>query len=118
MKMEAGSGFLAIELYGELDEASVAAIRPRLLNAAGSVVGALIVDLAGVTCLDAQALELFTDMHRRVSACGGLFVVVNVSGHVGQPIRARGLDRLFSVNYLSPVTGRGVVAQPLRSGAA
>lgn len=99
VNLSSGTGFLVIELAGEMDLATVEPVRDRLVRIAESVPGVVIVDLAKVEFLDSTALGMFVRMHRAVTDRGGLLVLVNVLPAVGRPISLTGLDRIITVNW-------------------
>jgi len=100
INLVAGSGYLILELTGELDLATVGPTRDRFTAIAASLPDVLIIDCAGVTFLDSSALGLFTLMHRAVTAREGVFVLVNVDRRVGQPLEITGLDRVLRVHWV------------------
>ena len=99
LHVESGSGYVAVELTGDLDIATIAPIREQLLTIAGTIRGALILDLARVTFIDSGGLGMFVLLHKRVSEGGGVFALVNVDRTVGRPLGLTSLDTVFPVHY-------------------
>jgi len=94
-----GSGYLVVELDGEMDIATVQPIRERLLTIASSTPGVIILDLERVRFLDSTALGLFVAMNKAVTQRDGLLALVNVDPVVGKPITLTAVDQVLTVHW-------------------
>jgi anti-sigma B factor antagonist len=94
-----GTGYLVIELSGEMDLATVGPARGRLTQIATESDGVVILDLAGVTFIDSTALSMFVGLHRTMTTVGRLLVLINVDRRAGRPISLTEVDRVITVHW-------------------
>ena len=119
IKLVTGSGYLVVELDGEMDLASVQPIRERLLTIAATVPGVVILDLEHVKFLDSTALGLFISMHRTLEQCGAQLVLINVDHVVGKPITLTAVDQVLTVHWADDAVrpdGREAFVRRVRDG--
>ncbi len=87
-----------VHVHGELDLATVPALRDRLLKAVAQHPGAEVaVDLDGVTVLDDTALGALLAAAARARELGGDLVIVCTAARLLERIRQTRLDRAITV---------------------
>ena len=86
-----------VEVGGVLDLASVARTREQLHDALAAGPERLVVDLTGCTFVDASALSMLLDVHRRASRSGGVLTLRGCSPRVLRLLSLTGLRRVFDV---------------------
>lgn len=86
-------GVTVAELVGELDIASVPAVREELLSLLGRGSSQLVVDLSGVSFCDASGLAVLVNTGRRARLLGGFLRLAAVSPQVGRVLQMTGLQR-------------------------
>jgi anti-sigma B factor antagonist len=81
-----------------LDETAVQSIRESLLHLADDHTGRLlIVDFIGVEYLGSAMLETLLNMHRKMKAGGGRFVLRHLQPQVYEVFQVTKLDELFEI---------------------
>lgn len=86
-----------VEVVGELNLASVARTRDRLHAALATKPERLVVDLSGCAFVDASALTMLVDVHRRAWQGGGVLTLRGCSPRVLRLLSLTGLRRVFDV---------------------
>jgi anti-anti-sigma factor len=86
-----------VEVVGDLDLSSVARTREQLHAALAEAPEQLVVDLSGCTFVDASALSMLVDVHRRACRSGGLLTLRGCSPRVLRLLSLTGLRRVFDV---------------------
>jgi anti-anti-sigma factor len=84
-------------LEGELDIATVPALRERLLGVLRPGVRLVIVDLSGVSFCDVAGLAVLIGTQRRAAAYGIIVRLAAPSHQVTKLLRITGLDRSFTI---------------------
>ncbi|MBC2875889.1 MULTISPECIES: STAS domain-containing protein [Streptomyces] len=124
MRERVAGGAVTIELSGEIDILAEQELGPRLEALAGRRRADLVIDLRGVTFLDASGLRLLLRARNRVARGGGRLRVVRGGPRVSKVIRIVRLEPAF--HWLDappgPPAGLGVpgtagAAAPEASGA-
>ena len=86
-----------VRVEGVLDLASVARTREQLHAALAGKPERLVVDLSGCTFVDASALSMLLDVHRRAWRAGGVLTLRGCSPRVLRLLSLTGLRRVFDV---------------------
>jgi len=84
-------------LAGELDVATIPALRERLLSAVGPDVRLLIIDLSGVSFCDVAALAALIATQHRASGRGIIVRLAAPRPQTAKLLRITGLDRSFAI---------------------
>ena len=84
-------------LEGELDIATVPALRERLLGVLRPGVRLVIIDLSGVSFCDVAGLAVLIGTQRRAAAYGIIVCLAAPSHQVTKLLRITGLDRSFTI---------------------
>lgn len=84
-----------VTVTGELDVATVPALRDELGRIVGDGGREVVVDLVGVPFLDSAALGLLVEMSKRVDARGGVFAIVCDDRRIVRIIEITGLERVL-----------------------
>lgn len=92
-----GPRMVVIEVVGDLDLASVARVRETLHDALSVKPEHLVVDLAQCSFVDASALAMLVDVHRRAWRNGGLLTLRGCSPRVLRLLSLTGLRRVFDL---------------------
>ena len=92
-----GPGIVVVEVVGDLDLASVARVRETLHDALSVKPGQLVVDLSRCGFVDASALAMLLDVHRRAWRTGGVMTLRGCSPRVLRLLSLTGLRRVFDV---------------------
>lgn len=92
-----GDGFARLELHGELDVTTVAALVRPLLDAESAAPGSIFLDLHHVTLLDAAGLRVFLDSARRAEREGRRFAIARPDAETARVLRLTGLDESIDV---------------------
>jgi anti-sigma B factor antagonist len=90
-------GVTIAELSGELDIASVPALREQLLCLLRPGSGQLVIDLSNVSFCDASGLAVLVSTGRRARLLGGFLHLAAVSPQVGRALHLAGLLRTFAI---------------------
>src|SRR3954467_1513033 len=86
------SGRSRLEVGGEIDFATVDALRDHLDLLVASGTGDIDVDMAAVTFCDATVLRVLLAAHQTLNTCGRHIHVINASAPVTRLLRVTGLD--------------------------
>jgi anti-anti-sigma factor len=86
-------GITVAELTGELDIASVPALRDQLLSLLRPGSSRLVIDLSRVSFCDASGLEVLVSTARRARLLGGFLRLAAVSPQAGHVLNITGLHR-------------------------
>ncbi|MER5783902.1 STAS domain-containing protein [Streptomyces mobaraensis] len=95
MRERVAGGAVTIELSGEIDILAEQQLGPRLEALAGRHRADLVIDLRGVTFLDASGLRLLLRARNRVARGGGRLRVVRGGPRVSKVIRIVRLEPAF-----------------------
>ncbi|MFI0738171.1 STAS domain-containing protein [Streptomyces sp. NPDC021100] len=95
MRERVAGGAVTIELSGEIDILAEQELGPRLEALAGRRHADLVIDLRGVTFLDASGLRLLLRARNRVARGGGRLRVVRGGPRVSKVIRVVRLEPAF-----------------------
>jgi anti-sigma B factor antagonist len=87
-----------VALHGEIDIATVPALRRRLLNALQHSTDLLVLDLSAVSFCDASGLTLLIDVRQRARASGITVRLAAPRPPMARLLRITGLDRSFAVH--------------------
>ena len=90
-------GVVAVEVVGDLDLGSVARVRETLHDAMSVRPAQLVVDLSRCAFVDASALTMLVDVHRRVYRAGGVLTLRGCSERVLRLLSLTGLRRVFDL---------------------
>ena len=102
------NGVCIVTLAGEVDLYTAPALRTRLLEAAESDCGAIIVDMSGVDFIDSSGLGVLVSVLKRVREQDSTMTIVSDREIVLKVFRITGLDRVFPiVPTLAEATGAG-----------
>jgi anti-sigma B factor antagonist len=85
------------ELTGEVDIASVPALREQLLSLLRPGTSRLVIDLSKVSFCDASGLAVLVSTGRRARLLGGFLRLAAVSPQVGRVLNLAGLLRSFAI---------------------
>ena len=83
---------------GDLDVASVERVRETLDDALSLRPGRLVVDLTDCPFVDASALTMLLDVHRRAWRAGGVLTLRGCSPRVLRLLSLTGLRRVFDLS--------------------
>ena len=86
-----------VDVVGDLDLAAVPRVRERLHAALADKPARLVVDLAQCGFVDASALAMLLDVHRRTSRYGGVLTLRGCSPRVLRLLSLTGLRRVFDL---------------------
>jgi anti-anti-sigma factor len=89
--------FTIARLQGELDIATIPALRERLLSMFSLGMRLLIIDLSGVSFCDVTALTALISTQRRASERGITFRLAAPRPQMAKLLRITGLDESFTV---------------------
>lgn len=89
---------LVVDVVGELDLRSTARVRERLEDALAAHPARLVVDLSQCTFVDAGALAMLLEAHRRISRAGGVLTLRACSPRVLRLLSLTGLRRVFDLD--------------------
>lgn len=87
-----------VEVVGDLDLGSVARVRESLHEALAGHPQQLVVDLSRCSFVDASALAMLLDVHRRAHRGGGVLTLRGCSPRVLRLLSLTGLRRVFDVD--------------------
>ena len=93
----AGPAVVVVEVVGDLDLSSVARVRETLHDALSVKPGRLVVDLERCAFVDASALAMLLDVHRRAWRSGGVLTLRACSPRVLRLLSLTGLRRVFDL---------------------
>ena len=86
-----------VRVDGVLDLTTVARTREQLHAALAAKPEQLVVDLSGCTFVDASALSMLLDVHRRAWRSGGVLTLRGCTPRVLRLLSLTGLRRVFDV---------------------
>ena len=89
------SGRSRLDVGGEIDLATVDALRDHLDVLVASGTGDVDVDMAAVTFADATVLHVLLPAHQTLNAAGRHIHVINASTPISRLLRLTGLDTTF-----------------------
>ncbi|MEU1307320.1 STAS domain-containing protein [Streptomyces cinnamoneus] len=95
MRERVAGGVVVVELLGELDILAEQVLGPRLEALVGRCRGDLVLDLRGVTFLDASGVRLLLRARGRAVRCGARLSVVRGGAMVSKVIRIAGVEPAF-----------------------
>jgi anti-anti-sigma factor len=87
-----------VAVCGELDLGTVARVRERIEDALADRPASLVVDLTQCSFLDATALGMLLEAHRRMARNGGLLTLRGCSPRVLRLLSLTGLRRVFDLD--------------------
>ena len=93
-----GGGVRTIEITGALDLSTIARVREQLEDAMGARPERLVVDLSGCPFVDASALAMLLEAHRRMCLSGGVLTLSGASARVLRLLSLTGLRRVFDLS--------------------
>ena len=104
------SGHTVIAICGELDLATTAPLRDRILTILKDTTSPVIVDLSGVSFCDASGLALLVGTQRRATMHGLTVALAAPRPNLHKLLRITGLDRAFTVHptLAAAQLGRGL----------
>jgi anti-sigma B factor antagonist len=91
------SGHTVLAVIGELDIATTASLRDRIVNVLKETTSPVIIDLSGVSFCDATGLALLVGAQRRAKLHGLSIVLAGPRRNVSKLLRITGLDRAFTI---------------------
>lgn len=91
------TGAVVVDVCGDLDLATVARMRERLENAMAARPQHLVVDLSACAFVDASALAMLLEAHRRTCRSGGVLTLRGCSPRVLRLLSLTGLRRVFDL---------------------
>jgi anti-anti-sigma factor len=102
-ELTTGSGphEVVVEVVGDLDLGSVARVRETLHDALSVRPHRLVVDLHRCPFVDASALAMLLDVHRRAWRAGGVLTLRGCSPRVLRLLSLTGLRRVFDLEDLA-----------------
>jgi anti-anti-sigma factor len=89
---------VVVEVDGELDAASIGRVREHLHDALSLRPARLVVDLSRCPFVDASALNMLLDVHRRAWRGGGVLTLRGCSPRVLRLLSLTGLRRVFALD--------------------
>jgi anti-anti-sigma factor len=92
-----GPQVVTVEVVGDLDLGSVARVRETLHDALSVRPSRLVVDLSRCDFVDASALAMLLDVHRRTWRSGGVLTLRGCSDRVLRLLSLTGLRRVFEL---------------------
>ena len=97
LSVRSQNGYTIAAIRGDLDIASVPALRERLLALLQPHASRIVADLSGVTFCDASGLAVLIGVSRRARLLGGVLRLAAPSPPVITVLRLTGLDRQFEI---------------------
>jgi len=92
-----GSAPLTLSVTGALDVTTLPRVREQLEQALAGRPGRLVVDLSDCTFVDASALAVLLDLHRRMCRRGGVLTLRGCCPRVLRLLSLTGLRRVFDL---------------------
>jgi anti-anti-sigma factor len=90
-------GHTVLAVNGDLDIATTAELRDRIVGVLKDATGPVIIDLTGVSFCDATGLALLVGARRRARLSGLTVVLAGPGRTVSKLLRITGLDRAFTI---------------------
>ncbi len=87
-----------VDVSGELDLRSTGRVRERIEDALAAHPAQLVVDLSQCTFVDASALAMLLEAHRRIARGGGVLTLRGCSPRVLRLLSLTGLRRVFDLD--------------------
>ena len=97
LSVRSQNGYTIAAIRGDLDIASVPALREQLLGLLQPHASRIVADLSGVTFCDASGLAVMIGDSRRARLLGGVLRLAAPSPPVVTVLRLTGLDRQFEI---------------------
>ena len=97
LSVRSQNGYTIVAISGDLDIASVPALREQLLGLLRPDASRMVADLSGVTFCDASGLAVLIGVGRRARLLGGVLRMAAPSPPVVTVLRLTGLDRQFEI---------------------
>ena len=94
---DGGRSTVVVAVTGALDVTTLPRVREELERAVAGRPGRLVVDLSGCTFIDASALGLLLDLHRRMSRATGVLTLRGCCPRVLRLLSLTGLRRVFDL---------------------
>lgn len=91
-------GVRVIEASGELDRTDLPYLRGALQNAFGDRLGALILDMSGVTYIDSSVLAALIAESLDADARGAMLMIVTGSGGIMRSLELKGLTQVMHIS--------------------
>lgn len=91
-------GHTVIAVHGELDIATTASLRNRILTILKDTATPVIIDLSGVSFCDASGLALLVGAQRRARLHGLTITLAAPRPNVAKLLRITGLHRAFTIH--------------------
>lgn len=91
-------GHTVIAVHGELDIATTASLRDRILTILKDTTTLVIIDLSGVSFCDGSGLALLVGAQRRAKLHRLTVVLAAARPNVAKLLRITGLDRAFTIH--------------------
>ena len=88
---------VTLTVTGALDVTTLPRVREQLDQAVAGRPGRLVVDLSACTFVDASALAVLLDVHRRLSRSGGVLTLRGCCPRVLRLLSLTGLRRVFDL---------------------
>ena len=88
---------VVVDVCGDLDLATVARMRERLEDAMAARPTRLVVDLSACAFVDASALAMLLEAHRRTCRAGGVLTLRGCSPRILRLLSLTGLRRVFDL---------------------
>jgi anti-anti-sigma factor len=88
---------VTVTVSGALDVTTLPRVRDALERAVAGRPGRLVVDLSACTFVDASALAVLLDLHRRTSRFGGVLTLRGCCPRVLRLLSLTGLRRVFDL---------------------
>ena len=92
-----GTTTVVVPVPGALDVTTLPRVREQLEQAAAARPARLVVDLSACTFVDASALAVLLDVHRRLSRTGGVLTLRGSCPRVLRLLSLTGLRRVFDL---------------------
>ncbi|MEH0541771.1 STAS domain-containing protein [Streptomyces sp. B21-105] len=89
-------GIRVVTLRGEIDHDVKDALSEALLSRNGDHTHRIVADLSGVTFLDSSGINVFVQVHQRVSAAEGWLRLAAAQESVARVVQLVGLDSVLS----------------------
>jgi anti-sigma B factor antagonist len=90
-------GYTIVTISGDIDIASVPALREQLLGLLRPGASRLVIDLSGVTFCDASGLAVLVGVARRADLLGGVLRLVAPAPLMAKVLRLTGLHSRFEI---------------------
>jgi anti-anti-sigma factor len=91
-------GHTVVAIGGELDIATTAAFRNRILATLNNTTTPVIIDLSGVSFCDASGLAVLVGARRRATLLGLTIILAAPRPHMRKLLGITGLDRAFTIH--------------------